>query len=151
MARTMTGTGRVTVLPLLHRWPDTYCVLAYTTTGHFGDTAIIGYVPVPGLPDVSLMDVATRHEPQRLYGSPAGRPDFAAACWLICTGWSGRGTPHRGTLDVRDAAWKLEADRAVELGQNMYGKDRVHIGRFTLDDEALMGQAVKVLPDLALT
>ncbi|MEU6486323.1 hypothetical protein [Streptomyces sp. NPDC046887] len=145
----MTGTGRVTVLPLLHLWPDRYCVLAYTGTGAFGDTAVVGCAPVPGVPEVSLLDVAARHEPQRLYGSPAGRPEFAAACWLICTGWSGRGTPQPRSLDLRAAAWALDTERTIELGQTMYGHDRLCLGRFTLVDEALMGAAVKVLPDCA--
>lgn len=149
MARTMTGAGRVTVLPLLHRWPDGYCVLAYTSTGSFGDTAVVAYVPVPGVPDISLMDVAARHEPQRLYGSMPGNPDHAAACWLICTGWSGRGTPQPRSLDLRGAEWTLEVDRSVEVGKNMYGHDRLVTGRLALADEALMGHAVKVMPDLA--
>ncbi|MER7814097.1 hypothetical protein [Streptomyces sp. NPDC096153] len=143
MATTVTGTGRVTVLPLLHMWPDRWCVLAYTSTGELGDTAVVGYVPVPGIPDVSLMDVAARHEPQRLYGSNA--EGFADACWLICTGWSGRGMPKPGTLELRSAAWSLKPDRSLDLAKTMYGYDRLHVGQFALDDEELMRQAQNVL------
>ncbi|WP_338671815.1 hypothetical protein V1460_02370 [Streptomyces sp. SCSIO 30461] len=144
MARTIEGTGRVTVLPLLHLWPDGYCVLAYTATGALGDTAVVGYVPVPGIPDVSLMDVAARHEPQRLYGSSNGS-DFAEARWLICTGWSGRGMPKPGTLELKAAAWQLDVDRTVELGKTMYGYDRLHVGRLTLDDAEQLHQAQDLL------
>ncbi|MEU6702522.1 hypothetical protein [Streptomyces wuyuanensis] len=143
MARTVTGTGRVTVLPLLHMWPDKYCVLAYTAAGELGETAIVGYVPVPGVPDVSLLDVAARHEPQRLYGSNGD--GFADACWLICTGWSGRGVPKPDTLDLKSAAWKLDVDRTVDLTKTMYGYDQLHVGRLTLDDDELMRQAQNVL------
>lgn len=38
----MGDTGRVSVFPLLHMWPDTFGVTAYATTGHFGDTAVVG-------------------------------------------------------------------------------------------------------------
>ncbi|MEV6394877.1 hypothetical protein AB0M39_08885 [Streptomyces sp. NPDC051907] len=133
----------MTVLPLLHMWPDQYCALAYTATGELGDTAIVGYVPIPGIPDVSLMDVAARHEPQRLYGSSGG-PGFAEACWIICTGWSGRGVPKRGTVELT-GAWTLHPDRTMSLGKSMYGYDRLHVGRLTLDDGELMRLAQNVL------
>ncbi|MEU6487780.1 hypothetical protein [Streptomyces sp. NPDC046887] len=150
MARTVTGESRVTVLPLLHTWPDRYLVLAYASTGAFGDTAAVGWIPTADdEAGPALMDIAIRHEPQRLYGSPAGRPEFAAACWLICTGWSGRGTPQPRTLDLRSVRWELRVDRTVELGQTMYGHDRLHVGRLTLLDEALMAKAAQVLPDYA--
>lgn len=144
MARTVTGASRVTVLPLLHMWPDQYCVLAYTASGELGDTAVVGYVPVPGAPDMSLMDVAARHEPQRLYGASNGS-GFAEACWLICTGWSGRGVPKPNTLDLKGAAWTLKTDRTVDLGKTMYGYDRLHVGRLTLDDPEHLRQAQNLL------
>ncbi|MFG3495290.1 hypothetical protein [Streptomyces sp. NPDC047928] len=146
MPSIVTGTSRVTVVSLLHTWPDRYCLLAYAGTGHYGDTAVIGHIPEPGVAEVSLMDVAARHEPQRLYGNPVGRPDFAAACWLICTGWSGRGTPGPGTVDIPSAAWTLQVERTVELGQSMYGHERLHVGRLRFDDPALLASRRPVSP-----
>ena len=145
MAKNMMGVGRVTVLPLLHMWPDRYMVIAYTTTGGFGDTAVIGYVPVPGVPETALMDVAARHQPTRLYGSTGGT-GFAEACWLICVGWSGRSIPKPGTLELHDAAWSLDLDGSVELSKTMYGHDRLHVGRLTLADTQLAHQAGEVMP-----
>nr|WP_202450484.1 hypothetical protein [Streptomyces sp. SID4917] len=141
----MRGESRVTVLPLLHTWPDRYDVIAYATTGDFGQTAVIGRLPVPQLPDVALMDIAARHQPTRVYGSSGGSA-FAEACWLICVGWSGRSVPKPRTLEFHAASWSLELDRTTELKQPMYGHDRLHVGRFTLDDPALMEQAENLLP-----
>ncbi|MFJ3162123.1 hypothetical protein [Streptomyces kanasensis] len=133
MEPTVTGTGRVTVVALLHTWPDRYCLLAYAGTGRFGDTAVVGEVPVPGRPEVDLVDVAARHEPQRLYGSQGGS-GFAQACWLICVGWSARGTPGPGAADLRGVDWTLRRRRTVELGRVMYGHSRLHVGRLHLPD-----------------
>ncbi|QHY96543.1 hypothetical protein SSPS47_15615 [Streptomyces sp. S4.7] len=147
MPRTVTGAGRVTVLPLPHTWPDRYGVLAYTTSGEFGDTAIVGYVTIVDIPDMSLMDIAEQHQPARLCGSAAGAR-FTEACWLICVGWSGRTIPKPGTLELPHAAWSLEVDRTTELGMTMYGHDRLSVGRITLDDPDLMARAPGVLaPD----
>ncbi|MEV0777626.1 hypothetical protein [Streptomyces sp. NPDC050428] len=145
MPRTVTGAGRVSVLPLLHTWPDQYGVLAYTTSGAFGDTAIVGYVPIVEIPDVPLMDIAARHEPSRLYSS-AGGNGVAEACWLMCVGWSGRLIRKPGTLELADAAWSLEVDGTTELGKTIYGHDRLTVGRITLGDPDLMAQARAVLP-----
>ncbi|MFJ2555267.1 MULTISPECIES: hypothetical protein [unclassified Streptomyces] len=145
MARTMTGTGRVTVLALLHTWPDRYAVLAYTTTGHVGDTAVIGHVPTPAAPDLSLMGTAARHQPARVYGSGGGA-GFAEACWLICVGWSGRSLPKPGGLELYGAAWALELSATTELGRNMYGHDRLHVGRFSFGDDLLARRARGVCP-----
>ncbi|MFF3753524.1 hypothetical protein ACFYYH_24135 [Streptomyces sp. NPDC002018] len=144
MARIVAGEGRVTVLRLLQRWPDRYAVLAYTTTGAYGTTAVVGYVPVPGVPDPSLLDVAARHRPALMYGS-TGTEGFAEACWLISVGWSARTVPKPGTLELRHAAWTLEADGTVELGGSMYGHDRLHFGRFSLTDPELMNRARALL------
>ncbi|MFI6697014.1 hypothetical protein ACIBLA_35765 [Streptomyces sp. NPDC050433] len=145
MARIEPGVGRVTVLPLLHTWPDRYGVLTYTTSGAFGDTAIVGYIPIVEIPDMPLMVIAAQHQPTRLYGS-AGGARFAEACWLMCVGWSGRLIRKPGTLELPDAAWSLEVDGTTELGKTMYGHDRLHVGRFTLDDPELMAHARAVLP-----
>ncbi|GGX26524.1 hypothetical protein [Streptomyces chryseus] len=138
MAKTVKGTGRVSVFPLLHVWPDVYGMVAYTTSGSFGDTAIMGYIPIASVPDVSLMDVAARHQP--------GGGLFGHACWVICTGWSSRMAPKPRTLDVPDAEWALELDRTTELDKTMYGHDRLHVGRFSLADPALMEAAKALLP-----
>lgn len=145
MPRTVTGGGRVTVLPLLHTWPDLYGVLAYTTSGAFGDTAIVGYVPIVDVADLPLMDIATRHQATRVYGSSGGA-GFAEACWLMCVGWSGRSIPKPDTLELPDAAWSLEVDGTTELFKTMYGHDRLSVGRITLDDPELMARARDVLP-----
>ncbi|WP_405794561.1 hypothetical protein [Streptomyces sp. NBC_01506] len=145
MAQPMTGTGRVTVLPLLHTWPDRYGILAYTTLGAFGQTAVVGYVPVDGVPDLPLMDIAARHHPRKVYGS-AGGPGFAEACWLLCTGWSGRVIRKPGSLELNDVHWSLERDSTTDLFKTTYGHDRLHTGRLTLTNTELMTQA----RDLAL-
>ncbi|MEU9747509.1 hypothetical protein [Streptomyces niveus] len=141
----MTGSGRVTVLPLLHTWPDRYGVLTYATSGEFGDTAIVGYVPIVDIPDMPLMDIATRHQPTRVYGS-AGGAGYAEACWLTCVGWSGRLIRKPGTLELVDAAWSLEVDGTTNLYKSAYGHDRLHVGRFTLTDPELIAKARAVLP-----
>ncbi|MFG2170439.1 hypothetical protein ACGFMO_03475 [Streptomyces niveus] len=145
MTRIVTGSGRVTVLPLLHTWPDRYGVLTYTTSGAFGDTAIVAYVPIVDIPDMPLMDIATRHQPTRLYGS-AGGTGFAEACWLMCVGWSGRLIRKPGTLELADAAWSLEVDGTTKLFKTVYGHDQLHVGRITLADPELMARARTVLP-----
>ncbi|GAA0405974.1 hypothetical protein [Streptomyces luteireticuli] len=142
MAKMIQGVGRVAVFAWLHTWPDGWAVGAYTTTGDFGDTAIVSYIPRPDVADVPLMDVAARHEPSKTYGSAGAR--HAEACWLICTGWSALVVPKPGTL-IREAQWELELDGTTELKQTMYGHDRLHVGRLALTDPDLHAQAQKVL------
>lgn len=95
-----------------------------------------------------LVDIAARHQPTRLYGS-AGDAGFAEACWLICTGWSGRSVPKPDTLELLAAEWSLELDGTTELSKTMYGHDRLHLGRFALTDPHLMSQARDVMPAAA--
>ncbi|MFE6025519.1 hypothetical protein [Streptomyces niveus] len=133
------------MLPLLHTWPDRYGILTYTTMGAFGDTAVIGYIPIVSIPDMPLMDIATRHQPTRVYGS-AGGPGYAEACWLICVGWSGRLIRKPGTFELEHADWTLERDSTKNLFKSAYGHDRLHVGRFTLTDPDLMAQARAALP-----
>lgn len=140
MAGTVSGVGRVTVSALLCAWPDRYGVFAYTTTGAYGDTAVVGHLPTADAPDISLMDVAARHQPARLYGS-AGGPGFAEACWLVCVGWSGRLVPKPGTVEFGGVAWSLEVERTVGLFKTVYGHDRVHVGRFVLEGSEAMVRA----------
>ncbi|WP_381797325.1 hypothetical protein [Streptomyces niveus] len=145
MTEPVTGTGRVTVLPLLHTWPDQYGILTYTTVGAFGETAVIGYIPIASIPDMPLLDIAARHQPTRVYGS-AGGPRFADACWLMCVGWSGRVVSKPGTLELDDAEWSLERDSTTDLFKTVYGHDRLLTGRVTLTDPERMAQARALLP-----
>ncbi len=146
MARTVTGVGRVTVFPLLHRWPDTWSVVAYTTTGSFGDTAIVGYIPVPDVPDAHLMEVAARHA--------VGQSRRAHTEWVLCTGWSSRVVPKPRTLHLSETPWSLEVEDSNSLESTMYGHLHLKVGRFTLTipdhklpDAELMAQAREVLPE----
>ncbi|WP_399091916.1 hypothetical protein ACGH2B_20975 [Streptomyces sp. BBFR2] len=121
MAKTIGGTGRVSVFPLLHNWPDTFGVTAYATTGHFGDTAVVGHLPLPGTPDAYLMDLAARH---------AAQPTE----WVLCLGWSSRVVPKPGGLDLRDATWTLTVDGTSEPAKPVYGHSKLLVGRLTLTD-----------------
>ncbi len=148
MAKSITGVGRVTVFPLLHRWPDTWGVVAYTTAGHFGDTAIVGYIPIADVPDVHLLEVAARHA--------VGQSRRAHTEWVLCTGWSSRVVPKPRTLHLPETPWSLEVEETSELEATMYGHRHLRVGRFTLTtadhalpDEALMSQARDVLPERA--
>ncbi|UQA93418.1 hypothetical protein [Streptomyces halobius] len=121
MARIMSGTGRVTAFPLLHLWPDTFGVAAYTVTGRFGVEAVVGYIPVPEVPDVHLMDVGARHSPH-------------ATDWVLCTGWSSRCVPKPGTVELHSAEWSLESDGSSEPAKMIYGHQKLHVGRLALKD-----------------
>ncbi|WP_374986257.1 hypothetical protein [Streptomyces fradiae] len=143
MAREMTGTGRVTLFPLLHVWPDVYGVGAYTTTGRFGATAIVGYIPIPEVPDMRFFDIAARH-------LPGSANDTALADWVLCTAWSARSVPKPGTLDLHAADWVFEWEaRHDRDGVSKYGHSDLYIGRLQLADEVLMKQAVATLPEPA--
>ncbi|MEU5421607.1 hypothetical protein ACFY1P_21470 [Streptomyces sp. NPDC001407] len=134
----------MTIAPLLHTWdPATYCLIGYATSDG-GLSAVVGTVAIPGRKDSepSLMDVAARHQPTRVYGQP---PEHAHACWLICAGWSSSLIPKRGCREFLDVAWTLQRHGTVELKDTMYGHERAHIGRFMLDDPDLMAQAVRAL------
>ncbi|MFG3037768.1 hypothetical protein ACGFYZ_12750 [Streptomyces sp. NPDC048330] len=161
MAREISGTGRVTVFPLLHMWPDVWGVAAYATTGHFGTTAAVGYIPIADVPDMSLLDVGARHS-----GINADRS--AHAEWVLCTAWSSRTVAKPGAWDLPSAKWALDWDaRAEPKGNqgNMYGHSELYVGRFhflsdetttddkgntrILDDEVRMKQARELLPQIA--
>ncbi|MFJ6720555.1 hypothetical protein [Streptomyces sp. NPDC091259] len=156
MAKELMGRGRVTLFPLLHMWPDTYGVAAYTSTGDFGSTAVVAYIPIPEVPDIHWLDVAARHT--------AGA--MSAANWVLCTGWSSLTVPKPGSLTLEDVEWHLEVDaRADAVGDKgsafMYGHSEVYTGRLTFIDgvetdergrkslivtETLMKQAAELLP-----
>jgi hypothetical protein len=144
MGSEQTGTGRVTVFPLTHHWPDRRCLVAYTTTGHFGTTAVVGVLPVPELEHPDLLEVAADHHPQGLYGARGGH-EIACAGWVICTGWSARIGGSGPRLDLTDAGWRLRSDRRVELATPMYGHDVLHTGTFALDDGELTKQALRLV------
>lgn len=131
MAKNQTGQGRVTAFQLLHTWPDSYCVMAYTTTGHFGDTAVLGIIPVAGngLEPGDLFAVAGRHDPTRLYG---GSAQHARGAWLACLGFSARLTPKPESLDLADVAWSLDMVQRTELDKPLFGNSVVVAGRMTL-------------------
>ncbi|MFB7115118.1 hypothetical protein [Streptomyces sp. NPDC056291] len=144
----ITGRGRVTVWPLLHDWPTSArCILTYTTTGHFGDTAVLGVVPVAdneGEPG-DLFAMAGRHGPEHLYGSLT--PDGQRAAWLACTGFSARlmGAPKGFEIT---AEWSLDMARTVTLPKGaMYGHLKVTAGRMRLVDDELHARAVALLED----
>ncbi|MEU8543781.1 hypothetical protein AB0C52_27965 [Streptomyces sp. NPDC048717] len=142
MARSIADAGRVTLFPLLHTWPDVYGMVAYTTTGHFGDTAVMGYIPIPEVPDVSLLDVAARH-------LTVNADRAACASWALCTGWSARLVKKVGTLDLADTKWELEIDATTAPKEQVYGHNRLHVGRFSMPDDELMDRARTLLPALA--
>ncbi|MEV6589355.1 hypothetical protein [Streptomyces acidicola] len=136
----MTGKGRVTVFSMLHDWPGRFCVLAYTTAGEFGDTAVLGVIPIEGneFEPGDLFAMAGRHQPTSLYGQP---PEHARAAWLACTGFSARLTPKPDTLDFDDAAWTLEMTQQATLAKPMYGHEHVAAGRLRLEGSALAEKA----------
>ncbi|WP_327385009.1 hypothetical protein [Streptomyces sp. NBC_01207] len=153
MARTLAGSGRVTLFPMLHMWPDVYGVGAYTRAGHFGATGVVGYIPIAEVPDMSWLDVAARHLPPN--ADPAGRVD-----WVLCTAWSSRVVVKPGTWDLPEASWSVEVDtKAVPRGNDgaMYGHSELVVGRFAftdgvdergvpLVDEVMMARARALLP-----
>ncbi|MCY0926283.1 hypothetical protein OTB20_08690 [Streptomyces sp. H27-H1] len=129
MAKEILGTSRVTLFPLLHLWPDTYGVAAYASYGHFGTSAVVGYIPIPEVPDISFMDVAARH----VSGA------MSAVNWVLCTGWSSRTVPKPDSLVLEDVQWHLQVDtRGDAEGDKgsgfMYGHSELYTGRFTLID-----------------
>jgi hypothetical protein len=120
--------------------PRRVAVLGYTSTGNSGDTAVIGYIPFPDIPDVSLMDVASRHKPGALYGSKSS-PE---GCWLTCLGYSSRLVLKPNSIDHQEVSWTLETEASVDVG-GMYGYGKLVTGRFLFDDPALVEQARSVL------
>lgn len=153
----ISDVGRVTVFPVLHTWPDRYGVAAYATTGHFGITAVLGYIPIPAVADLSFLDIAARH-------SSISAAREAHAEWALCTAWSARTVAKPGSLDLNEVTWELEIESTASPKDVIYGHRQVHVGRFRflsdetvtengavriLDDEELMKSARAVLPELA--
>ncbi|MEU7167063.1 hypothetical protein AB0A70_20870 [Streptomyces morookaense] len=140
MGKIHKDVGRVTVFPLLHTWqPATYGAVAYATTGDQSEIAAVGYLPIPDVPDVYMLDVAARHA---VGGSATKEMD-----WVLCTAWSARAVPKPGTIDLHDAAWMLEIDARRTRDTSLYGHTELLVGRFTLEDPSLTEQAERVLDD----
>ncbi|MFF9525429.1 hypothetical protein ACF1DV_26125 [Streptomyces achromogenes] len=139
------GTGRVTVWPLLHDWQTSArCILAYTTL-NFGETAVLGVIPVEGneAEPGDLLAMAGRHDPGRLYGGMP--PEEQRAAWLACVGFSARLMKAPGGFDVT-AEWSLDMGRTVTLSKGaMYGHAKVLAGRMRLVDDELHARAVALL------
>lgn len=140
MAKDMSGTGRLTIFPLLHDWvTGSQCVLAYTTTDG-GLTAVLGVIPVEGneFEPGDLVALGGRHG---FVGEWKGSHEQRCACWLACTGAGSRTVRKPGTIDVPAAEWALDMVRTVDLDSAYYGHTRVAAGRMTLADEALAEEA----------
>ncbi|MFD3361557.1 hypothetical protein ACFWW5_00450 [Streptomyces albidoflavus] len=145
MGRDVSGRGRVTVFDVLHDWQtDAHTVIAYTSMGHFGDTAVLGVIPVEGneAEPGDLFALAGRHNPGTLYGAP---PEHARGAFLACLGYSARTVRKPSSLDLVDVAWSLTMTQSVTLGKPMYGHLKVMAGRMTLEDDELMERARRVL------
>ncbi|MEU3032211.1 hypothetical protein ACPCBC_09595 [Streptomyces incarnatus] len=136
----------MTIFSLLHDWETaSRCVLAYTTADN-GLTAVLGSVPVEGnaFEPGDLFATAVRHG---FIGEWKGAREQRAACWLACTGSGSRTVRKTDTIDVQEAAWTLDMARTVDLDSSCYGHQRVHAGRFTLDDPRLTERARALLPE----
>ncbi|MFC8099463.1 hypothetical protein [Streptomyces sp. NPDC057363] len=148
MGKKISGRGRVTVFRLVHMWtPRRVGIVAYASTGHFGTTAAVGYIPFPQIPDVSLLDVAARHHPAGLGDWRSPEPHVSEAYWVLCTASSSRIAMKPTSLDFLDAEWDLEVDGSVDLPKSMYSHTALRVGRFTLKDPELMRQAEGMLSE----
>ncbi|MEU7163973.1 hypothetical protein AB0A70_04910 [Streptomyces morookaense] len=65
--------------------------------------------------------------------------------WALCPAWSARAVPKPGTIDLHNAAWRLEIDARRTRSESLYGHTQLLVGRFMLDDPDLMAQAMQVL------
>lgn len=142
MGKLITGRGRVNALPLLYAWQERLvCILAHTSTGHHRQTAVIGYIPFPEIPDVDLRRVAERHGKVGEWGRP---PE---AYWLINTGHGGRMIPKPVHLHA-EADWRLEAEWSTDLdgsSPTFCGYSSLVTGRFHFEDPDLMERARQML------
>lgn len=140
MARNLTGTGRVTIFPLLHDWETaSRCVLAYTSMDD-GYTAVVGVIPIEG----------NVHEPGDLFalggrhgfiGEWKGSHEQRCGCWLISTGTGALRVPKPDSITVPDASWSLDMARTVELDAAYAGHVRVAAGRMHFADKELEERA----------
>jgi hypothetical protein len=145
MAKELTGTGRVTIFPLLHDWSTgSRCILAYTSIDT-GVTGVMGIIPVEGnvFEPGDLFAMAGRHG---FIGEWKGSHEQRCGCWLACTGSAARSIQKAGTIDVPSTRWSMDMIKSVELEGPYYGHLRVMAGRFRLEDEALLAQALDLVP-----
>nr|WP_202447249.1 hypothetical protein [Streptomyces sp. SID5468] len=135
----LTGTGRVTVTRLTYQWPDRRCVLAYTTTGTLGETAVVATVPVPGRPgtDPDLWAVATAH----LDPGPFGPSIQSAARWLLTTALGARLTTSPHSFDAHAATWHADIVASFDLTEPHAGHLHGHVGRLSFADQSLNERA----------
>lgn len=144
MAKSMTGTGRVTIFPFLHDWETgSRCVLAYTSMD-VGLTAVVGVIPVDGNVHEpgDLLALAGRHG---FISEWKGSHEQRCACWLVCTGSGSRMVPKPGTIDVPNTRWTVDMARTVDLASPYYGHQRVLAGRLAVEDEQLLARARALL------
>ncbi|KUN03129.1 hypothetical protein AQI95_24530 [Streptomyces yokosukanensis] len=145
MAKDMSGTGRVTIFPLLHDWEtSSRCVLVYTTADN-GMTAVLGVIPVEGNVHEpgDLFALAGRHG---FIGEWKGSHEQRCGCWLVATGAGSRMVRKAGTIEVPQTEWSLDMVRSVDLDGTYAGHVRVAAGRMTLADAELMERARALVP-----
>ena len=112
MPRELSGTGRLSIFPLLHDWETgSRCVLAYTSADN-GYTAVVGVIPIEGnvYEPGDLFALAGRHG---FIGEWKGNHEQRSGCWLVCTGHGALTVPKPGSLQVPEAAWSLDMARTV--------------------------------------
>lgn len=142
--RTINGHGRITVFPLLHSWPDNWCVMAYTSYDT-GAVAVLGLIPVEGnvFEPGNLFALAHRHSPDKV-GDWRGPGEHAACCWLTCLGSSARAIPNPDSFTVI-ADWQLDLDQAEKVDGTMFGHSRVETGRIHIDEPNIPERALTLL------
>src|SRR5690606_41667226 len=140
MAKDMSGTGRLTIFPLLHDWgTGSRCTLAYTTADG-GLTAVLGVIPVEGneFESGDLYAMAGRHG---IIGEWKSSHEQRCACWLACTGAGSRTVRKPGTIDLPAAVWALDMVRTVVPDIAYYGHPWGASGPMTLTDGAVAEEA----------
>ena len=144
MPRELSGTGRVTIFPLLHDWETgSRCVFTYTTTNG-GYTAVVGVIPVEGNVHEpgDLFALAGRHG---FIGEWKGSHEQRCGCWLVCTGHGALVTTNPYGIYVPETTWHLDMARTVELEGTYAGHTSVTAGRMRLEDSELEAQARALL------
>ena len=140
MPRELSGTGRLSIFPLLHDWDTgSRCVLAYTSADN-GYTAVVGVIPIEGNVHEpgDLFALAGRHG---FIGEWKGNHEQRCGCWLVCTGHGALTVPKPDSLQVPEAAWSLDMARTVELDGTYAGHVRVTAGRMRFADQELEDRA----------
>ncbi|MEU6704694.1 hypothetical protein [Streptomyces wuyuanensis] len=148
MGKELNGRGRVTIFPVLHNFEEKrYCVMSYTTLGDFGDTAVLGVIPIEGniFEPGDLFALAGRHSPDRLGEWRGMPPENSRGAWLACLGFSARLCPKPGTID-QVTSWSLDMAQSTTFEKGaLYGHDTVVAGRMTFDDSELEKAAREIV------